>query len=460
MNMPRRVFLNPCDYLLYSDHSIRMRRGQGPNVAYMCMDIDGPLDQERMRRSIARATAMSPVTLARLRFSILNGPPFWRLPRDPDVAARETLDKTYRFVDVSASGLTFDEPTATTGEGPSDFRSGPQICMTHYALDRDRSRLCIRWPHWLMDAAGTLAFLDLWVKCYTECGDDAPVASPNAVDVRQWKPLAGRRLRERWRAIRLRPNSGDRASLRIGAPRGNASGRVREHRVLHRCWHEAAMVRIRAAAKRDMPAGPARVTRYLATCVVQALDQLFEENGWPGDAYRITLPMRMDEDASDEAASSVRFGNYLTSPLIVIDRRIAGDRARLAEDLTQQLQAYQQARGAVAQWSWMSLAALLPFVAHRWIVSSPMFATRFSSGFSFYGESHPPLRSVDGMRISNLWGGGPTTIPPGMNPVFSRFDQSLNLALTYAWPAVSDEVAQRYVVFIEQMVTAESAIAG
>lgn len=460
MSLQRRVFLNPCDYLFYSDHSIRMRRGQGPNIAYMCMDIDGSLDREKMRRSIICAMALSPTTLARLRHSILSARPYWSLPRDPDAAAREGIDAAYRFVDVRTSGLTYDEPTATTGDDPSDLRDGPQICMTHYALDRDRSRICIRWPHWLMDAAGTLAFLELWAKCYTECGGDAPFARPHASKIRHRKPLAGTPLRELWRALRSQPNSGDQAKLQIGAPCAEASEMVREHRVLHRCWNEAEMARIRAAAKREMPPGSALITRYLATCVVQALDHLFEENGWPGDAYRIALPMRMNDGTSGDVASRVRFGNYIVSPLIVVDRRIAGDRARLSEDLTQQLQAYQQARGDVAQWSLMSLAATARFVVHRWIIGLRTFATLFSSGFSYYGELHPPLRSVDGMRISNLWGGGPTTTPPGMNPVFSRFGQSLNLALTYAWPSVSDELAERYLAHIEQMVAPESAMEG
>lgn len=452
MGLPRSVFLNPCDYLLFSDQSLRMQRKQGPNIPYMCMDIDGPLDPERMRRSVARATAASPTTLARLRFSRFNGRPLWRLPQDPMTAAQEALNDTYRSVDVCGSGIPYDEPTATTGGSPSDLRDGPQICLTHYALAHGRSRLCIRWPHWLMDAAGAMAFLDVWATCYAECGDDAILAEPVVPDARQWQPLAGTGLRERWRTIRSQPKS--KSKLRIGAPYDEASGTVREDRVLHRYWNETEMAQIRAAARNEMPAGPARITRYLAVCVIQALDQLFQENGWSGDAFRIALPMRMSENTPDHTALRLLFGNYLVSPIIVIDRRIAGDRTRLSEDLTQQLQAFQKARGPVAQWSLMSLAALLPFAVHRRIISSPMFATQFSSGFSFYGELHPPLRSVGGMRISNLWGGGPTTLPPGMNPVFSRFDQSLNLALTYAWPVVSDETAKQYLVHVENMLTA------
>lgn len=449
MRLPRRVFLNPCDYLLYTDHVIRMRRGQGPNIAYMCMDIDGALDGDRMRRSIARAMAQSPTTLSLLRRSVFGGWPFWRTPRDVVAAAQAAVDRAYRFVDAGASGLTLDGELATTGESPGDLRDGPQICMTHYALAGDKSRVCIRWPHWLMDAAGTLAFLSLWAKCYEECGEGSPPIEPGVADVRQWRPLKGVSLRERWRTLRSQPAAGARAKQRVGTPCEESSAVVREHRVLHHVWDADAMEHIRKASKHGVPAGPARITRYLAVSVLRALDELFKENGWGGETYRITLPMRMRGHEPEDSAP-LRFGNYLVSPLLLFDRGCAGESSRLAASLTEQMHAYLEAHGDRAQWILMSLAALLPFPAHRWIFGLPSFKSHFSSGFSFYGELHPPLRSVAGLPITNLYGGGPTTIPPGMNPVFSRFDTSLNLALTYSWPVVSDGVARRYVELIER----------
>lgn len=449
MRLPRRVFLNPCDYLLYTDHIIRMRRAQGPNVAYMCMEIDGTLDREHMRRSIIRAMALSPTTLARLRMSFFGGWPFWRLPRDPHAAAEAGIDRAYRFVDASESDAALDGALATTGESPTDFRDGPQVCMTHYALAEGRSRVCIRWPHWLMDAAGTLAFLETWATCYADCAEALPPVEPSDGDVRQWRPLKGVSLRERWRVMRAQPKGRERSGLRVGVPCDDGAEAVAEHRVLHHCWDAAAMERIRLASKRAVPAGPARITRYLGVCVLRALDALFEENGWGGDAYRVTLPMRVRGEGASEAPPMMRFGNYLVSPLLVFDRAGLRDGSALAESLTSQLQTYLDNRGDAAQWSLMSLAGLLPFIAHRWIFGLRMFTAHFSSGFSFYAELHPPLRHVGGMPITNLWGGGPTTVPPGMNPVFSRFDKSLNLALTYSWPVVSDELARRYAALIE-----------
>ncbi len=451
MRLPRRVFLNPCDYLLYTDHMIRMRRRQGPNIAYMCMDIDGAMDGEQMRRSIARAMALSPTTLSSLRHSVFGGWPFWRVPRDLNAAAQRAVGSVYRFVDAGASADSMDDELATTGESPRDLRDGPQICMTHYALPNGKSRVCIRWPHWLMDAAGTLAFLSLWAKCYEECDSAAPRVDADAADVRQWRPLKGVSLRERWRTIRSQPKAGELANRRIGTPRDELSADVHEHRVLHRVWDADAIEHIRKASKHDMPAGPARITRYLAVCVLRALDELFRENGWDGETYRITLPMRM-RSHEPEDASPLRFGNYLVSPMLLFDRTIAGDGPALAASLTEQMLAYLAAHGDRSQWTLMSLAALLPFPAHRWIFGLPAFKSHFSSGFSFYGELHPPMRSVAGMPIRNLYGGGPTTIPPGMNPVFSRFADSLNLALTYSWPIVSDEIAQRYIESIERKV--------
>lgn len=448
MRLPRRVFLNPCDYLLYTDHVIRMRDRQGANIAYMCMDIDGSLNRDRMRRSIAIAMTLSPATLARLRMSIFGGWPHWKLPRNLSVAAELAVEKAYRFVEVAGVA---DGELAMTGESPVDFREGPQICMTHYALPNGTTRLCIRWPHWLMDAAGTLTFLSLWAQCYDALDEQtAPMPQSIAPHVNQWRPLKGVALSQRWRVLRSQPKAGALEGRHVATPCDDASDAVREHRVLHRYWDADAMEHIRKASKRIMPAGPARITRYLAVSVLRALDALCNENHWGGDAYRITLPMRMRSLEPEDELPELRFGNYLVSPLLVFDRTDVSVAARLPESLTQQLQAYLDAHGDLAQWTLMSLAALLPFPAHRWIFSSRMFKAHFSSGFSFYGEHHPPLRSVGGLPITNLWGGGPTTIPPGMNPVFSRFDKSLNLALTYSWPIVSDEIANRYVELIQR----------
>ncbi|MCA9256984.1 MAG: hypothetical protein KDA33_15150 [Phycisphaerales bacterium] len=446
MPSSRRVFLNPCDYLLYTDHVLRMRRRQGPNIAFMCLDIDGELEPERMRQSIAGALAHSPTAMAKFRRSVFGGWPFWLIPADPHAAAERSVDRVYQYVPSGDGDLVVDGDIATTGEDPQDLRNGPQIRMTHYALPNGGSRVCIRWPHWLMDAAGTMGFLAQWAACY----DSASDAAPGAGDTRQWRPLADVSWSARWRALRSQPAAPEMAGDRIGAPFADDDAPVQAHRVTHHTWDADAMERVRLLSKERVPAGPARITRYLGVCVVRALDRLFEENGWSGDAYRITLPMRMRSLELEDELPELRFGNYLVSPLLVFDRTNVSDWASLPVSLTQQLQAYLDAHGDLAQWTLMSLAALLPFPAHRWIFSSRMFKAHFSSGFSFYGEHHPPLRSVGGLPITNLWGGGPTTIPPGMNPVFSRFDKSLNLALTYSWPIVSDEIANRYVELIQR----------
>ncbi|HPF38886.1 MAG TPA: hypothetical protein PK093_09605 [Phycisphaerae bacterium] len=445
MPSSRRVFLNPCDYLLYTDHVLRMRRRQGPNIAFMCLDIDGALEPERMRRSIAGALAQSPTAMAKFRRSVFGGWPFWRLPADPHAAAERSVDRVYQYVSSGDGELIVDGDIATTGEDPQDLRNGPQIRMTHYALPSGGSRVCIRWPHWLMDAAGTMGFLAHWAACY----DNGSNAAPGAGDTRQWRPLADVSWSDRWRALRSQPAAPEMAGDRIGAPFAEADAPVQAHRVTHHTWDADAMERVRILSKERVPAGPARITRYLGVCVVRALDRLFEENGWSGDAYRITLPMRVRGHESKDAPP-MRFGNYLVSPLLVFERGVAHDEARLATSLTEQLAAYLEAHGDRAQWTLMSLAALMPFPAHHWLFGLPKFRAPFSSGFSFYAELHPPLRTIGGHRVTNFWGGGPTTVPPGMNPVFSRFDHLLNLTLTYSWPIVSDAIARRYVELIER----------
>ena len=60
------------------------------------------------------------------------------------------------------------------------------------------------------------------------------------------------------------------------------------------------------------------------------------------------------------------------------------------------------------------------------------------------------IRSIAGAKITNLWGCAPMAVPPGWNPIFNKFEGQMNLVLSWAHPAVPDELARRYVDLIEE----------
>lgn len=142
-------------------------------------------------------------------------------------------------------------------------------------------------------------------------------------------------------------------------------------------------------------------------------------------------------------------GNFLVSPMLCIPRRIVDDRCAIGELIANQLTDYHTRRGDLLQWTMMWAASLIHAWVYELVFALPFGGGLFASGNSFYGEINPPIRRIGNVTITNLWGGGPNTTPPGLNPVFSRFGDRLNLTLTYTRPAISDATASEYVKLIE-----------
>ncbi|MBK8269185.1 MAG: hypothetical protein IPK83_13110 [Planctomycetes bacterium] len=106
----------------------------------------------------------------------------------------------------------------------------------------------------------------------------------------------------------------------------------------------------------------------------------------------------------------------------------------------------------------MWAASLIHAWAYELIFALPFGGGRFVTGNSFYGEINPPVRRIGHATITNLWGGGPNTNPPALNPVFSRFGDRLNFTLTYTRPTISDATAVEYVRLIEAEMFAPSSV--
>ena len=207
---------------------------------------------------------------------------------------------------------------------------------------------------------------------------------------------------------------------------------------------------MQAAAKQAVPAGPAPYARFLAASVMRALHRLHEENSVSTDAYMITLPMRVGASQPEARLVEKRPvpGNFLVTPVICCTPQQVADRRVLDEAVFDQVQDYLRQELDLAQWTLMRAASLIHAWFYPLIFKLSMGVNVLSSGFSYYGAIEQPVRSIAGATITNCWGGGPLPMPPGWNPVFSKFGDGLNLSLTYARPAISDELADRYLELI------------
>ncbi len=447
--MRRRIPLNPCDYMIFAHHRRALRRRYGGNVPFMMLDLDRHIEPQRVRSALVGAMLAHPAVIASLRASPFRLRPYWLLPRDPAEAVQRAADRAFSHFDLRAEPDWQSRLDALLAERylPRwNTREGPQVRLEHYAIPDGRTRLCLRWPHFFMDAQGTQWFL-------AALGGEGPAyALPEHLlpDDARIDPLAetsfGRRI------ALVRTNRSARPAAPNDARQWPAQlTPLEDYRLIHRPWDNERFHAFQSAAKAVTTQGPALYARRLAACVIVALHRLQKEHGLRSPTFLTTFPLRVLSTERHEAWDAKRpmIGNYLATPIIRIPAELAHDSRAVGRELDRQLDDFRARQGALAQWTLLRWAACFHPWAYDLLFRLPLGLGDFSTGFSYYDATAQPLPAIAGANVTNLWTGGPTPIPPGLNPVFSRFGQRLNLALTYSRPAVSDQFAQRFVDLIE-----------
>lgn len=438
--MRRRHRLNPCDYLFFAHHDMMQRCGQTGNLPFMVLDTAGPLDPARLKSAVDAALAAHPALRTRARVSLLSGRPAWCEVDQLDQPAVVTHDLRNDSNWLAAADNLCQSQYAL---GWNQFRS-PQVRLELYRGPADASRVCLRWPHSLMDAEGAQWFMHEVNRLGQSQRPPAPAALRG--DDEMIDPLAGRAFGERIKLCR-NPSGGGRHEQHFTL-NGLADGPTDagRWRFFHRDWSGEAWTRLRANADRVCPSGPARFSRYLGVCVLRALNRLFVEHGMSVPRWQVTLPMRLRGVPVERPLP----GNYLVAVSLAATTETVADRVRLAEDLARQIQAFHDSQADLAnaalvwamQWFRLSQYRFL----HRWVMRKRQ---PYASGFSFYGEIDPPLRELLGARVTNFWGGGTLSAPPGWNPVFSRFGDRLNLCLSWLDGYHRAATAGRYLELID-----------
>jgi len=456
----RRIRLNPCDYFFFGQHQLLSKRCPEGNIAFMLLDLDGHIEPDVFREALARGMALHPSTMGRFRISFPAGRPYWKVPRRSMEAARQAAALAHQYHDFRKTPDWQERVTQLHPNGktqPWRHRVGPQIRFEQFALPDGRTRLFFRWPHFLMDADGAQWFLAQLGRQRMEdlvSGAQAAVELPGPIapDDQRVDVLDGFSFLKRVGMVRRGLSlQQDHSGLNARLPAPMSAATDVEHRVVHRHWDSNRTRQVQDLAKTLAPAGPALYARYLAACVLRALDQLFKENGVESEAYLITMPIRAGMSRRNASLFEKRPvpGNYLVTPLLCGKRDRLSDKRALGDDLLGQFQEFLRNHVDLTQWAMMWAASFLHKWSYTLIFKLPLDIVEFASGFSYYGEIAEPIRSLCGTRVLNLWGGGPTTSPPGLNPVFSKFEDRLNLSLTYDTQLVSDELANRYVELIE-----------
>lgn len=456
-----RVPLSPCDYLVFNHNCFMRYKEQGAYTCLMTLEIEGHVKPERVRQALAGVFLAHPVMAASLRVSVVFGRPFWVVPMLTKSAAQLVAAVAHRFVDLRGQADAEERLRASMDDSFSaEWReaSGPQIRLDQYAMPSSRTMFCLRWLHFLMDAEGAQRFFSEMDRLASGNAEASvrSVQGPSAATQAEYQavdPLRGYSRLARWRLAgrcfqRLRQDYGPGAQPlhpRIFPP-------AVDHRCLLRSWSPDECQSIRANAQHTTLPGPGLYARHLLACTIRALDRVYARQGVTSDAYLLTMPFRMPLDRQADSSSSTRpvHGNYLV-PLTICGRRaLAENRSALGEDILRQYKRFTQEGDDVMWCAMMWALGHLRLSMYQALLRLQLGFAPLASGFSYYGEIEPPLRSFLGGRVLNQWGTGAVATPPGWNAVFSRCGDRLNLAITYARPAIPDALAEQYARWLEE----------
>jgi hypothetical protein len=439
--------LNPSDCLFCAFDHLLKKEGYAGSFMILTMDLVGQLDSDKLVEAIRRAMAAHPATAARVCVSRLRAWPYWRY--DPD-----SVTLKYKHYDLSAEPdwqAVAERKTQEHASSASYIPGRTPMSFEHYQGPSGRHRFSMVCGHALMDVEGAQNFL----AEVDRLSSDAPTPWPDRLleDHQRIDPLAGLNLWKRWRLAKEGARTqapGARVqevSLLNSLPERPAVSR--RIRFVHRLWPAEMARRIREIAMNTVQPGPALYGRYFAVCVLRAIYRIHAEHGRKLPYYGMMLPMRYPGIVQRPVP-----GNYLVSAPLCIGADRITDRRAVGQDVDRQLQAYMEGKLYAASWALSWLPAELRTWQYRWFIRRYIGRQPFATGYSFFGQIDPPIKRFVGADVTNFWGTGVVSIPPGWNPNFSRYEDKFNFGL--AWPdaAFPEEVARRYAELIEEEVFA------
>jgi hypothetical protein len=450
-NAPRYTMrqrrLNPCDCVFHALDQRMRAQGYPGTGTFIMIDAEGPCAPDRIRTGIARTLATHPTTAARAATSAVRAWPVWRPTREP-------VTPHYTFDDLS--GLTDD----WLAESDRRFRarysamwdpheSAPQVRIEHVLGPGGQQRVIIRWPHALMDADGAQLFL---AEIDRLSQPDPPPPRANLLPDRgALVPIRRRNILKRLALIPQALRTRDRftevsaASLCEHLPQRPTDSR--ELSYLVRPWSAEQTALMQAAAKAVTPRGPGLYSRYIGTCVLRALYRIHTEYGHTLPVYALSFPMGVPGLTQRPIP-----GNYLVAASLFVPAGQLPDRHAVATTLTDQMQRYQAENRADASQVLQWLMAELRQSQYQMLFNRLTDRQPFATGYSFYGEISPPLETFGGARVTNMWGCGALSVPPGWNVTMTRFRDRISLAI--AWPAAAfpPDVVEHYADLIEEEV--------
>jgi hypothetical protein len=441
----RTLLLSPCDRLFDAfDHQMA-RQGYAGRAILFILDAVGEVDSARVAKGFQRALEAHPTMMSAQAITLLQAWPYWRSP-DVPVAPK------FKHCDLSTVDnwpKAADEMAQRHAAEASDLTTPPLVSLWHIKGPGSLHRFTFCWPHALMDGQGAQYF----ISEIHRLADDSPAPYPPILmqDHERLDPLAGygvvarlKLARQAMRTTSLRaPVQG--LSLYESLPDRPTNDRIQ--RFTRRIWTPDKVRRMRDNARNLCSPGPVLYGRYVAACVLRAVHRIHAEHGRKLPYYAMTFPMQV---AGIERRPIP--GSFLVWANLKVDADRITDKRSAIEDVDRQVREHFEQRRDLSIWALLWLAGQLRNWQYHLLMGWVTRRQPSVTGYSFFREIEPPIRQFVGAQLTDFWTFGPASLPPGWNPVFSRFGDQWNFTLSWASGAYPERVAERYADLIEEEV--------
>ena len=145
-------------------------------------------------------------------------------------------------------------------------------------------------------------------------------------------------------------------------------------------------------------------------------------------------------------------GNFVVWANLKVDAERMADKRWVIEDIDRQVREHIEQRRDLSIWALLWLAGQLRDWQYHLVMGWVNRRQPSVTGYTFFKEPEPPLRQFVGAQLTDFWGLGLASIPPGWNAAFSRFGDRWNFTLSWPGGDYPARVAEQYAHLIEDEV--------
>jgi len=417
--LPRHIQLTGGDYFIHAVDRRMRRAGMAGNICRIVIRLEGVPDAERFRHRVAAAPVFNWLGGIRLQRSFPGFPPAWRT----------ASQRAEIFHEHAANGTAGDIPDSLP---PALLRRelradrNPAIALDFVRHADGSAHLVFSWNHALLDVRGVEMLLQ---RLRDDTARDAPpgeeVVNPDQTRfnlLRRWLSLPRRMMTARG-SLALINKTCLEPLFSLQPSRHPAATGEHHYRIVN--FSEQETARIDEHGQR-LNAGFRRSLFYLAA-MLKAVHAIARQRGGEAGAYLVPVP----HDLRRRDAPRPIFSNQISFLFYRIEPNMADNLPETIAELARQMMDQARERSPESFAAAMDMFKPMPPGFYMYRLSLPTRGKFASFFFSDAGETCAGMDMLGGGRITAVTHLAPTSRPPGLTVVFSRFRKQLSAVLAY-----------------------------